>query len=80
MADRSMDFTGNNDWAQMGKVIDPADHPATNMPDATDHHDGTVLGTDTLRRAMNVDKETGGAGQKNAMGAAENIDYIVKGR
>lgn len=41
--DRSMDFTGNNDWAQMGHPIDPADHPATNMPDATDHHDGTVL-------------------------------------
>lgn len=46
MTDRSMDFTGNNDWAQMGKAIDPADHPATNIPDATDHHDGTVLGTD----------------------------------
>lgn len=54
MADRSMDFTGNNDWAQMGKALDPSDHPANNMPDATDHHDGTVLGTDTGASTMDA--------------------------
>lgn len=43
MADRSMDFTGNNDWPSIGKALDPANHPATSMPTATQHYDGNVL-------------------------------------
>lgn len=27
----------------MGTPMDPGDHPATNVPDATEHHDGTKM-------------------------------------
>lgn len=37
------EFTGNRYWQSPGNVIDPRDHPATNMPTATEDHQGTKL-------------------------------------
>lgn len=38
------EFTGNRYWESPGNVIAPRDHPATNMPTATEDHQGTQLG------------------------------------
>lgn len=86
MSDYDPDSTASNysiqpgksvDYPSQGKAMDPADHPSTSMPDATDHHDGTVLGTDLLKRAFATNKATGGKMQSVDMGAADNIGYIA---
>lgn len=67
----------NRDYPSIGRPMDPSDHSASNMPTATQDHDGTVLGTDMLKRAFDVNKATGGRMQSVDMGAADNIGYIV---
>lgn len=39
-----VDSTASNFTIQPGKAMDPVDHPANNMPTATEHHWGTELG------------------------------------
>lgn len=64
------DFTGNQYWQpKPGSPIDPANHPATSIPDATEHHDGTELGYATLKSDMT--RDAGNPWQRSMRGQAE---------
>lgn len=49
-----------NGFPSAGNPIDPTDHPATNMPTATEDHQGTELSTnpDIARQAIENEKVT----------------------
>lgn len=81
------DFTGNQYWQpKPGSPIDPANHPATSIPDATEHHDGTVLPTESQRsegknRLRTQFQQSDSKAWQDAAGRdAQNISSLVRGR
>lgn len=70
---------GNGSYPGSGTPIDPADHPATNIPDATDHHDGTVLSTGMDRLRTQFQQSDAKSWMDVSGQDSQNIDTIVRG-